>query len=275
MNTLQRLIAWLDANREVGLDLLRVYLGIGLFARGVLFIADSMAYMDVLLADARPTLLSTAVLHYVAPVHLVGGMMLALGLLTRLAALAQVPILVGAVFLVHWQDGLLSANQSLEFSAFVLFALVVFTLFGAGRWSLDHYLFRRGGEVPETDRSPRAAAILRQLRAEDDARRAADRPPAARPRPAGIPEDDDDLDVEVRYSLFGLFYFLAGITAPPREVVFRSKATGAVVRRSRDPELLDYFRYRDRIRGGRLSRRSARTEDRPPGVPRSAASESR
>ncbi|RMH61069.1 MAG: DoxX family protein, partial [Bacteroidetes bacterium] len=238
MNTLRRLIAWLDANREVGLDLLRVYLGVGLFVRGVLFIADSMAYADVLLADARPTLLSAAVLHYIAPVHLVGGLMLALGLLTRLAALAQVPILVGAVLLVHWQEGLLSANQSLELSAFVLFALVVFTLFGAGRWSLDHYLFRRSDEAPEPGRSERAAAILRQLRAEEEARRAAYRPPAVRPRPAELLHENSDLDVEVRYSLLGLFYFLAGITAPPREVVFRSKATGAVVSRSRDPEVL-------------------------------------
>ena len=66
-----------------------------------------------------------------------GGAFLAVGLYTRIAALVQVPILAGAVFLVHWHDGLLSADQSLEFSALVLFLLVLVCAFGSGRWSLD------------------------------------------------------------------------------------------------------------------------------------------
>jgi uncharacterized membrane protein YphA (DoxX/SURF4 family) len=68
------------------------------------------------------------------------------GLYTRLAALVQLPVLVGAVALVHWQDGLLSADQSLEFSALVLFLLGLVALFGGGRWSLDA---RRG--APSAD----------------------------------------------------------------------------------------------------------------------------
>ncbi|PSQ68297.1 MAG: hypothetical protein BRD26_08610, partial [Bacteroidetes bacterium QH_1_64_81] len=47
------------------------------------------------------------------------------------------PILIGAVFLVHWNEGLLSANQSFEFSALVLFLFVLVCAFGSGRWSLD------------------------------------------------------------------------------------------------------------------------------------------
>lgn len=53
------------------------------------------------------------------------------------SALVQLPILIGAVFLVHWNEGLLSANQSFEFSALVLFLLVLVCAFGSGRWSLD------------------------------------------------------------------------------------------------------------------------------------------
>jgi len=48
---------------------------------------------------------------------LVGGAMLTIGFLTRLAAFVQIPILAGAVFIVHRQDGLFAMGQSLEFRA--------------------------------------------------------------------------------------------------------------------------------------------------------------
>jgi uncharacterized membrane protein YphA (DoxX/SURF4 family) len=83
--------------------------------------------------------------------HLVGGALLVVGLYTRLAALVQLPVLAGAVLLVHWQNGLLSANQSLEFSALVLFLLVLVFLFGGGRWSLDA---RWGRKVPDETATP-------------------------------------------------------------------------------------------------------------------------
>jgi len=34
---IQKTVEWLDRYREVAFDLIRIYLGIGLFARGVLF----------------------------------------------------------------------------------------------------------------------------------------------------------------------------------------------------------------------------------------------
>jgi uncharacterized membrane protein YphA (DoxX/SURF4 family) len=67
----------------------------------------------------------------------------------------QIPVLTGAVLLVHWQDGLLSANQSLEFSALVLFLLVLVCAFGGGRWSLD--MQWRGQPPAATPSSSRSA----------------------------------------------------------------------------------------------------------------------
>src|SRR5205814_3222940 len=79
-----------------------------------------------------------AVAHYVIPVHLVGGLLLAIGLLTRLAALAQMPILIGAVF-YHWMPQVLvfEQRQSFEFATLVLFLLVLIFVYGAGRLSVD------------------------------------------------------------------------------------------------------------------------------------------
>ena len=67
--------------------------------------------------------------------------MLALGLLTRLAAMIQIPILTGAVFVIHLREGLVSPEQSLELAALVLFLLLIVFAFGPGKWSLDYKIF--------------------------------------------------------------------------------------------------------------------------------------
>ena len=137
MATTHRLIEWTDAHRDVAFDLIRVYLGIGLFVRGWFFILDSSQLVNLLTASGDSTFVSAAVVHYVALAHFGGGLLLAIGLLTRVAALVQIPVLIGAVFFVHLGEGLLASGQSLEFSALVLFLLVVIFFHVSGRLSLD------------------------------------------------------------------------------------------------------------------------------------------
>jgi uncharacterized membrane protein YphA (DoxX/SURF4 family) len=115
---------------------MRVYLGIGLFVRGVLFISEPELLLGYL-QDLHSWFLPYAVVHFVAVAHLCGGLMLASGLLTRLAAAIQIPILFGAVFLVHSSGGLLNPGQSLEFSGLVLALLIVYFVFGSGELSVD------------------------------------------------------------------------------------------------------------------------------------------
>jgi uncharacterized membrane protein YphA (DoxX/SURF4 family) len=139
----------IESNRHLVLDVVRVYLGAGLFFRG-LVLALTDTGLQQLTAGAAPSLTTSGVALYVMTAHLVGGALLVVGLYTRLAALVQIPVLAGAVLLVHWQNGLLSANQSLEFSALVLFLLGLVFLFGGGRWSLDARREQRArdGAVP-------------------------------------------------------------------------------------------------------------------------------
>ena len=139
----------IESNRHLVLDVVRVYLGAGLFFRG-LVLALTDTGLQQLTGGAAPSLTTSGVALYVMAAHLVGGALLVVGLYTRLAALVQIPVLAGAVLLVHWQNGLLSANQSLEFSALVLFLLGLVFLFGGGRWSLDARRGQRArdGAVP-------------------------------------------------------------------------------------------------------------------------------
>ena len=143
---MQRFFAWADLHREHWLDCIRIYLGLGLLARGLLLITNTSPGYFVDLFDRAGVSWLTAgfLLHYVMLVHFVGGLLLTIGFLTRLAAAAQLPILAGAVFIVHRQDGLFAMGQSLEFSALVLFLLLVFTIAGAGKLSLDYVTFGSG-----------------------------------------------------------------------------------------------------------------------------------
>lgn len=135
---------WQDASN--GLDLIRIYLGIGLVVRGALFISHPELLLDFL-KRTHSWLLPLALSQYVVAAHLCGGILLALGLGTRLAAAVQIPPLLGAVLFVHLHDGLLTGGQSLEFAALVLAMLSAFTVFGAGRVSLDSWIAARNAET--------------------------------------------------------------------------------------------------------------------------------
>lgn len=132
----------LDENRQLGLDLLRIYLGLALFVRGALFVAQPELLLRMI-ASSGGWFWPAAIGHYVAGAHIVGGLLLALGFYTRAAALVQIPILLGAVFVTHWGEGLLGHGQALELAGLVLIMLVVFAFFGAGPLSLDHRLKNR------------------------------------------------------------------------------------------------------------------------------------
>jgi len=149
---MQRFLAWADSRRDLWLDVVRIYLGLGLFARGLLLITNTSTgfVVDLMQRAGQSWLTNGIMLHYVMIAHFVGGALLIVGFLTRIAALAQIPILFGAVFFIHRQDGLFALGQSLEFSALVLFLLCVFAVAGAGRLSLDYATFGPGRrEHPE------------------------------------------------------------------------------------------------------------------------------
>lgn len=256
MSTFQKGVNWLDRNKDLALDLVRTYLGIGLFVRGILFMGDVGLSVEELMGSAELSFASAALMHYVTIAHLVGGVFLAIGLLTRLAALVQVPILVGAVFLVHLQDGLLTADQSLEFSALVLFLLVVVTLFGPGRWSVDHYLFVREepseldkmvmqmfASAPTASEEEPAPKEPAGVRAQASGATGVAAPAAVKTCDCGHDIHHPRVTAEPRYGAFSALRFLLGISAPVKEVVFWCETCGAIIKRTSDPEVLREYRW--------------------------------
>lgn len=231
----------LDESGNIAFELLRVYLGIGLFVRGVIFIANSGAFMEVIGTSQSAWLTSIVLIHYVALAHLVGGVMIAIGLFTRAAALVQLPILIGAVFVVHLQGGLLDATQSLEFSALVLFLLILLFLWGSGRFSVDRHILDHPDEEEQYRHAPALgsphSSASPLLQTEEAA--ALSGPTCS----CGHGIDHPRVSTHARYSMWGAMYFLTGITGPPKEIVYTCGDCGEIISTSRAPEVLEQHRY--------------------------------
>ncbi len=136
-------------NPSLALDVIRIYLGVALGVRGVIFILDSAILTELVADPDRDWFMPAMVMHYVVLAHVAGGILLALGFLTRIAALVQIPVLVGAVFIVHLKEGLLIRGQSLELSALILFLLIVVFVFGPGKVSLDFLITQQAARQAE------------------------------------------------------------------------------------------------------------------------------
>lgn len=139
MNLLHRVEHWGDTHHPAWTDALRIMLGTILVLKGISFISDT-TYLTQLVGGLRFDLWSVMIVHYVAFAHLMGGFLIAVGCLTRLMVLLQLPILVGAVFFVNISRGFSALNSELWLSVIVLGLLLLFLVLGSGRFSMDNYV---------------------------------------------------------------------------------------------------------------------------------------
>jgi uncharacterized membrane protein YphA (DoxX/SURF4 family) len=145
--------------QDAAWTLLRVYLGLALFVKGLVFLAD-LSHVRTVMAAADFRYPSLA--QPIALTHMAGGILLAFGLWTRFAAAIQVPILAGAVLFVHLQAGLFTEAQTLEFALLVLVLLTLFVLGGAGPVSADAAAEERAPLQGEHARETGIVAFLRR-----------------------------------------------------------------------------------------------------------------
>jgi len=114
--------------------LLRIFVGIALAVKGIYFISNMNALEEL---AGNLGQVETLVAWYVVAAHVVGGACLAVGLGTRVAAAVNIPVMLGATFLVHSSAGLFSADQGLQLSVLVAVTLALFVWAGSGKLSLD------------------------------------------------------------------------------------------------------------------------------------------
>src|SRR5690606_42087522 len=142
MNLIQKVEYWGDTHDPKWLDILRITLGIIIFVKGIVFISDTNSIIR-LLQDTRFQPNAWAIIHYVAFAHLVVGIFIAFGLLTRVFIAFQIPILIGAVFFVNLTNVLSYLKSDLWVSIFVLLLLILFLIVGSGPYSTDDLIRRR------------------------------------------------------------------------------------------------------------------------------------
>ncbi len=136
---------WLKIHGDIFLDLIRIYLGVVLFLKGIYFASHTADLVRLMEESGNLWIASGMIAHLVILAHLAGGFFLTIGLITRVAALVQIPVMAMAVFYVHLPKAFsaVESRQDLEFTTLILFLLVMISIYGAGRWSVDYVLARK------------------------------------------------------------------------------------------------------------------------------------
>jgi putative oxidoreductase len=137
MNLLDSLEPWAEPKRHKLFDYLRIILGVFIVYKGITFTQNITALQEM--SETVNVMLSAFLSTYVTSAHLIGGALLVFGLFTRWMCFLQIPILLGAVFLVNFPKGflLVAGNIELGTSIIVLLGLIFFFFMGAGEKSID------------------------------------------------------------------------------------------------------------------------------------------
>lgn len=146
MTVIQKIEHWGDIHHAKWLDVIRIVLGVLIFSKGIAIVSNTAALQDLLLQNNTfdfTGMMGSLVLHIVGFVHLVGGILITIGLVTRFAAVIQIPILIGAVFFVNLTRGFSVLNSELWLSILVLMLLVLFWVVGSGPYSVDQAMKKR------------------------------------------------------------------------------------------------------------------------------------
>jgi putative oxidoreductase len=124
-----------DTKSLAALTLFRVVVGLILAAHGFQKAMDPSQFQAHLVQMGFPL---PSVMTYLAIAgELFGGLGLAVGLLTPIAAFGVASTMLVAVVAVHLKNGLFAANGGFEYPLVLLMSALWFMAAGAGPWSLD------------------------------------------------------------------------------------------------------------------------------------------
>ena len=137
MSTIEKIGVWGDKHHPKWMDIVRVILGLFLIYKGIDFLMN-MSTVNELLASTL-SFESFALMfvgHFVVFAHILGGILLVLGVLTRFACLIQIPILIVAVIFINAKSDAWRPYSELAISIIVLLLLIYFLVIGNGPWSV-------------------------------------------------------------------------------------------------------------------------------------------
>jgi uncharacterized membrane protein YphA (DoxX/SURF4 family) len=132
---------YIDNHHPQWMDIIRVLLGIAIFIRGIYFIHNPDALLEIL-DNSKISGWTFIVEHHVAFTYLVGGILIAIGLITRIAIIFELPVFFGSIFCCLTNRGFFSVFSDFTFSVIMFILLLFFLIWGPGRFSVDGYMKR-------------------------------------------------------------------------------------------------------------------------------------
>jgi putative oxidoreductase len=142
MNMPGKISAW-DDKYPFLFVLLRVALGMILTIQGVFFLTSIEPLFHLIRNSSLNELnMNMFLALFVCWAHLLGGTFIVLGLLTRVSALVQIPILLGAIVFINLNSRQAFSFPELLLSVIVLILSVFFAMAGGGKYSMDIYAKR-------------------------------------------------------------------------------------------------------------------------------------
>eukprot|EP01085_Mycamoeba_gemmipara_P001338 Mycagemm_TRINITY_DN10329_c7_g2::TRINITY_DN10329_c7_g2_i2::g.1338::m.1338 type:complete len:149 gc:universal TRINITY_DN10329_c7_g2_i2:152-598(+) len=137
MNLLHRLEFWGDRHHPRWMDFVRIALGAFLLYKGFDFLQNMSRLLGLMSKNPYFGDFSYFLAgHYVVFAHILGGILLILGVLTRAACVIQIPVMLGAIFFVSTNQEMLKPYSQLAVSILVLLLLIYFLIAGNGPLSL-------------------------------------------------------------------------------------------------------------------------------------------
>ncbi len=148
MKAFDSMSRWADAHHPKWLDVLRMLLGAVLFFKGLSFIVNKDVTMQVL-HDNNYEFIPVLLLHYVIIFQMAHSVLIAIGLITRIAIAAQFPIVLGATILLVTTGSFAPLGSDLFLAILSLFLLAFFFVYGPGPLSVDAVVRRGSARVAE------------------------------------------------------------------------------------------------------------------------------
>ncbi len=150
MNYLRSFEHWGDTHHPKWVDIVRIGLGVFLCYKGIDFLRNMGVISNLLTNHLSFGSFAIIMLgHYIVFAHILGGIFLAMGFLTRFACIIQIPILLGALIMVNWSQEMLRPYSQLLITIVVLLLLIYFLIAGNGQWavSFDEPEERKTGKI--------------------------------------------------------------------------------------------------------------------------------
>ena len=137
MDLLHRLEYWGERHHPRWMDFIRIALGIFLVYKSIDFL-NNMSDLVTLMSQSTSFSNFSYILagHYAVFAHLLGGILLIFGVLTRFACIVQIPVMIGAIFFMSTNKEMLRPYSELLVSIVVLLLLIYFLIAGNGPLSV-------------------------------------------------------------------------------------------------------------------------------------------